>query len=597
MKLKSILSNICLVLKYYIKYVPGLFWGQIIFTVFVSAVWTLQGPVTTKYLLDALLERRPIKEVLLFLCGVTFIVILRHVFACYEVEYLQTVADITIKEKLLKEIHRKASEMDLEYYETPEFYNDYVWAAQRATAQFGQIFGSFITLVARLSELLFMGGVMAVLDPMLMLFAAAMGVIRFAAQRRHIAVQYEANMEAMPVERERDYARRVFYLNDYAKEIRLSKIHEVVYDKFNHANTRLCEIREKHGRRSFGILACADLGDEAFGTLGMYAYLAYGVLVTKNLSFGDFSALSQSASRFAGRLRQVLQITLNFAEQSIYVDKFRRFMDYEPKIEKQKGVLPEKEPATLELKNVSFTYNGESTPSLKKVNMTIRPHEKVAIVGYNGAGKTTLIKLLMRLYDPGEGEILLGGRNIREFDTESYRREFAAVFQDYQIFAATLGENVVMDEMEEADREGILKALGQGNFQEKLAELPLGIRTPLTKEFEKSGVDLSGGERQKVAIARAFFRDSQFAVMDEPSSALDPVAEYKLNQNMMEIARHRTVIFISHRLSTTVMADRIYMFEKGEIIEEGSHSELMALNGKYAEMFRKQAVNYSKDIA
>ena len=184
------------------------------------------------------------------------------------------------------------------------------------------------------------------------------------------------------------------------------------------------------------------------------------------------------------------------------MDKFKRFMDYEPKIEKHQGALPEKELKPLVLKNVSFTYNGACEPSLKNVNMTINPYEKVAIEGYNGAGKTTLIKLLMRLYDPCEGEILIGDKNI--------------------------------------------------------------------KEFEKEGVDLSGGEKQKVAIARAFYKDSHYAVMDEPSSALDPVAEYRLNQNMVEIAKNRTVIFISHRLSTTVMADRIYMFEKGEIIEQGS---------------------------
>lgn len=224
--------------------------------------------------------------------------------------------------------------------------------------------------------------------------------------------------------------------------------------------------------------------------------------------------------------------------------------------------------------------------------MTIHPYEKVAIVGYNGAGKTTLIKLLMRLYDPTEGGIYIGDTNIKEYDVEKYRKEFAAVFQDYQIFAATLGENVVMDYVKEQEKEKVQSALLHSSFDDKLKKLPLGINTPLTKEFEKDGVDLSGGEKQKVAIARAFYKDSHYAVMDEPSSALDPIAEYKLNQNMMEIAKNRTVIFISHRLSTTVMADKIYMFERGEIIEQGSHSELMALDGKYAEMFKKQAINY-----
>ena len=239
MKLKKALSNIALVLKYYIKYVPVLFFGEFIFTIFVSAIWSVQGPVTTKYLLDALVNRKPLQEVLLFLVVITILVFIRHIYACYIVEYLQTVADITIQEKLLKELHEKAAGLDLEYYETPEFYTDYVWAVQQATSQFQNIYRSFVVLVARLSEIVFMGGVMVVLDPMLLLFAVIMGGIRFAAQRKQIGIRYEANLEAKPLERERDYAKRVFYLSDYAKEIRMSRVHEVIYGKFSVANEKL----------------------------------------------------------------------------------------------------------------------------------------------------------------------------------------------------------------------------------------------------------------------------------------------------------------------------------------------------------------------
>lgn len=594
MKFKKTVSNTILVLKYYIKYVPAFFFGQILFTIFVSAIWTLQGPITTKYILDALLDRKPFKEVVIFLVVVTALVVFRHLFACYIVEYLETVANITIQEKVLKEVHEKASKMDLEYYETPEFYTDYVWAAQQATQQFKNIFGSFTTLIARVSELIFMGGVMVVLNPILLIFAVGMSGIRFFEQRIQIKLRYDANIIAKPIERERDYARRVFYLSDYAKEIRLSDIHQVIHNKFTDANHRLSHVWKKVGRKRFAYRVGAETGSEIFATLGMYSYLAYEVLETGNITFGDSSALAQATMRFSNRLRQVLNIALEFAEQSLYVDKFRRFMEYEPKIEGQKGRIPENEVKPLVLKNVSFTYHGESEPSLKHVNMTIHPYEKVAIVGYNGAGKTTLVKLLMRLYDPTEGEIFLGDKDIKEFDTDEYRNEFAAVFQDYQIFAATLGENVVMASMDDSKEERIGEALIHSNFEDKLREMPLKLQTPLTKEFEMTGLNLSGGEAQKVAIARAFYKESRFAIMDEPSSALDPIAEYKLNQNMLEIAKSRTVIFISHRLSTTVMADRIYMFEKGQIIEEGNHRELMELNGRYAEMFKKQSVYYQK---
>lgn len=592
MKLKRIIANGALALRYYMKYVPVLFFGELLFTILVSAVWAIQGPITTKYLLDALVNRKPLKEVVLFLIIVTILVFIRHIYACYIVEYLRTVALITVQEKMLKELHKKASTLDLEYYETPEFYTEYVWAAQQANEEFKKIYNSFVVIVARLSEVLFLGGVMVALDPVLLGIAVLMGIIRFVAQRKQIRLRYQANMEVKPIERERDYAKRVFYLSDYAKEIRMSKIHEVIYQRFVTANEKLCHIWDKYGKMRFAISAVANIAMDILGTLGMYAYLAYGAMVTHTVSLGDFGALSQSAGRFSSRLRQVLIVTMEFAEKCMYVDKFRNFMEYQPKIEQQKGIEPDKEMKPLILKDVSFTYYGENKPSLKHVNMTIHPYEKVAIVGYNGAGKTTLIKLLMRLYDPTEGGIYIGDTNIKEYDVEKYRKEFAAVFQDYQIFAATLGENVVMDYVKEQEKEKVQSALLHSSFDDKLKKLPLGINTPLTKEFEKDGVDLSGGEKQKVAIARAFYKDSHYAVMDEPSSALDPIAEYKLNQNMMEIAKNRTVIFISHRLSTTVMADKIYMFEKGEIIEQGSHSELMALDGKYAEMFKKQAINY-----
>ena len=187
----------------------------------------------------------------------------------------------------------------------------------------------------------------------------------------------------------------------------------------------------------------------------------------------------------------------------------------------------------------------------------------------------------------------MNGQDIREYDKKSYRSSFATVFQDYKIFASDIADNVKMDVAHETDRKKIEQALEQSGFAERLKTLPKGINTPLTREFEETGVNLSGGEAQKVAIARTFYQYCPIIILDEPSSALDPISEYQLNQAMLEAARDKTVIFISHRLSSTVMADRIYMLEQGRIIEQGSHRELMGLNGKYAQMFRMQAEKYS----
>jgi ATP-binding cassette subfamily B protein len=241
--------------------------------------------------------------------------------------------------------------------------------------------------------------------------------------------------------------------------------------------------------------------------------------------------------------------------------------------------------------------------------MVVRPHEKIALVGYNGAGKTTLIKLIMRLYDTNEGDIYYDNTNIKEYDVKAYRNRIGAVFQDYKIYAATLKENVVLDYCDQnagnssdihvqdiregAVNEQVIEALKKSGFGERLTALKDGLNTPLSTEFDENGINLSGGESQKVAIARAFYENSSLIILDEPSSALDPISEYHLNKAMQKVAKNKSVIYISHRLSTTRDADRIYMLEAGSIIESGTHRELLELNGKYAEMWNAQAGRYS----
>ena len=222
--------------------------------------------------------------------------------------------------------------------------------------------------------------------------------------------------------------------------------------------------------------------------------------------------------------------------------------------------------------------------------------EKIALVGYNGAGKTTLIKLIMRLYDPSRGEILLDGVNIKDYDVEKYRHSIGTVFQDFKIFGGSVVENVLLDlndgEDDSAVTEKVRKALTHSGLWERIQSLPNGLDTQLTTEFAKDGVNLSGGESQKLAIGRVFYKDAGLIILDEPSSALDPIAEYQLNHSMLEATENKTVIFISHRLSTTRLADRIFLLEKGRIAEQGTHEELLARNGRYAAMWRAQAGQY-----
>lgn len=579
-------------LGYLWKYAPVNFIVQTIFAIVVSAVAVIQGPVTLKFIFDALSEGKSYKEIIYYLIFVSIAIIIRLLYGSIAVEYLTQMTNVKVNGKIREELFNKASKMDLEYYETPKFYTDFVWAASQADRRLWAVLNTYMNFVTGLSELLFMGGLMLVLDPTLFIFAAISVAIRLYFNAKIVKKRFEVEKEAKPIERERDYSTRIFYLNDYAKEIRLSKIHETLYARFKDASARMQKVYDKGGRQLalFGITS--GILQEVFTSFCMYSYLAYQILVTKLLTFGDFGALISSTERFSWRMKQLVDITTDFREHSLYIEKFRDFLSYEPKIELQPGLQTPEEIQTINLKNVSFTYTGEEKPTLKNINLTIKPYEKIAIVGYNGAGKSTLIKLLMRLYDTTSGEITLNDTNIKEFSIQSYRDDFGAVFQDFQVFAATIAENVAMNFSDDKEKREIEEALYNSGFGEKLEELEKGLETPITREFSKDGINLSGGEAQKVAIARIFYKNCKYVILDEPSSALDPISEYRLNETMLEVAKNKTVIFISHRLSTTCMADRIYMLEKGEIIEQGSHQELMSLNGKYAEMFNKQAEKY-----
>lgn len=252
--------------------------------------------------------------------------------------------------------------------------------------------------------------------------------------------------------------------------------------------------------------------------------------------------------------------------------------------------MPDKEFQSLEFRNVSFSYNEEQT--IQNLSFVITKGQTAALVGHNGAGKTTIIKLLLRLYDPTSGTVLYNGRDIRQYNLKAYRELFATTFQDFQMFGMTIKENVLMGRHYEKEEELVIDALKKAGVYEKVLSLDDGIDTMMTKEFDADGAVLSGGERQKIAVARTFVKEAPMKIFDEPSSALDPIAEYELFQNIMKEGSDHTMLFISHRLSSVKNCDKVFMLEKGHLIEEGTHSELIAANGSYAQMYKKQAMNY-----
>ena len=498
-----------------------------------------------------------------------------------------------------EEMIKKAVTMDLICYDCDTYYDDFVVAASQLEDMVITAVFDLARMGRNVATVLVLSGLITVIDPVIAIFPVLGFLVNMFSRFRIMKLEYDYDVEKKKIMRRANYSKRVFYQPEYAKEIKLSHIEVPLEKQFHQAIDETIAVSKKYGVR----ISLWSLVNwiTVFTFLSMFCvplYLGYMALVACSIGLGDVAALNKAQSTMRNQLDSVNYCVERIQRAGLFCERFRKFMNYESKIEKAQGTVQvPKSQSVLEIKDMSFRYDGAKEDTLKHINMKIQAGQKVAFVGENGAGKSTFIKLLMRLYDVTEGSICYGGHDIREYSTEEYRDIFGSVFQDYQIYAASIQENVMMQNVAAPGQELVEAALDQSGFLERLNTLPNGLLTSLTREFAEDGVQLSGGEAQKVAIARLFAKKERMhiAILDEPSSALDPKAEYELNQNILNRAEDATVIFISHRLSTTRDADRIYMFENGEIIEQGTHQELMGKNGQYAEMFCCQAKYYQQN--
>lgn len=491
-------------------------------------------------------------------------------------------------------IFKKAREVELACYENPEFFDKY----NRATwvvdlGGFKRIIEGSAWTLGSVVSLVFLVMYLVSIDPWLLIFILCPVVVMwFRILKNNVELEKEKDMT--PYEREKDYVRRTILLKDFAKEIKTTNIFVVLEKRFKSAISKNIAVIKKYGWK-IALLECiSDYFAEIIPVTGGFVYGCYRLLVAQNLPISQFSVLVSAITTCRNKTNQLARYFAMQQKHCLWVQNLREFLDYEPKI--QGGdVIPE-DFRSLEFKNVSFRYKEDSDYILKDVSFKIEKGQTIAVVGHNGAGKTTLSKLLMRLYDVTEGEILYNGINIKEYDLLKYREKFACVFQDYRVFAMTVAENVLTKEITEENRKVAVNALRMAGVSEKINKLPNKENSILTKEFDKDGILLSGGETQKVTISRLFARDFDVAVLDEPSSALDPVAESKMYDALLEGTKGKTVIYISHRLSSATRSDNILVFNKGVLTEQGTHSKLMENDGYYREMFTLQASGY-KEVA
>ena len=497
---------------------------------------------------------------------------------------------------LKEQMYKKASEIDLSCYDDPKYYNDFVLAVAEAESSIDRFLAMCNMTVQGLTIIFTTGVFYLMTDPAGILFVLASFILRFIVARVLNKLHYEVRLKVNPIERKRNYVSRVFYLNDYAKELRLhQKVGDSLEKEFQEANDDIIRENRKVGAKRTLLNFTRDYVVGDFIMDGLYiTYLVFQAAVLHTIDYSNAVVLFNRTGSLRRGMANIADIFPKAMENSLYIDKIRAFLDYDPKMKLMEGSDVPAGNSELKLEGVSFRYRDDMEETLKEISLTVKPGEKLAIVGYNGAGKTTLIKLLMRLYDPTSGRIMYHGENIDSFRLYDYRRRIGVVFQDYQMYGASLKENVIMadPDIKETDESEITSALERAGFKERMKNLPHGLETQVTTEFDKEGINFSGGESQKIAISRAFYKDADILIMDEPSSALDPIAEYELNKAMEEAAQGKTVFYISHRLSTTRDADRIILLENGRIVEEGTHDRLLKKNGIYARMWHAQAGRY-----
>lgn len=585
-------SNILFMLKMVMRHTPGYLTLICLFEAYCSLEVFIEFTYATKYLLELIENGGTFAQAVRFMLFILAIVMIKLVVSAFMDFSIKPKAKEKLHQKMRLELYEKAASLDLERYDDPECYNAFVWSASEISPRMNRILDCIVSMVSNLTRILAAGALFVSLDAAGLGFVFASLTLSIVCNLAWSRLDFKRAEALKPIERKRSYFNRVFYLNDYAREIRLNPVSELLTEEFHETNEQVYPVVRRYGKKIAWVdFAAQFVANDLLMNVVYLGYLVYKTVVHHAFSYGGMMALFSASSSLKNALWNLEAVFPQLWQHSLYVEKIRAFLEFESKMEDGGQSCGTFEELTVE--NVSFAY-GDAPETLHGVSMTIRAGEKIAIVGYNGSGKTTMVKLLLRLYDVSGGVIRLNGREICAYNIQDYRRQFATVFQDYRLFAATLADNVKMDAAGKEDADAIKKALSESGFSGRLSELEQGIDTQLTREFSEEGVNLSGGEAQKVAIARTFYRYCPVIILDEPSSALDPVSEYKLNEAMLHAAQDKTVVFISHRLSGTVMADRIYMFEEGKIIETGSHEQLMRLGGKYAEMFRLQAEKYNR---
>jgi len=484
-----------------------------------------------------------------------------------------------------------AATLDLAQFEDAEIYDHLERARRQTTGRIG-LFTLLLGTAQDLITLVSLAGVLLVQLPWLLLLLTIAVVPAFLGEAHFASLGYSLLFSWTPERRLLDYLRYMGASDESAKEVKLFGLSDFLVGRYADLSDKFYQENKKLAvRRNIVSTLLVTIG-----TLGYYG--AYAVIIYRTVlgvfSIGTLTFLAGSFRQSRDLIQRVLLALSQIYEQSLYLSDLFTFFDVRPTVVSQPGAraVPRPIRTGFQFENVGFRYPGSQRWAVRHLSFTFEPHERIALVGENGAGKTTLVKLLARLYDPDEGRILLDGVDLREYDLDSLRKNIGIIFQDFVRYDFILRENIGVSQVEALDDDARIREAARRSLADSVAQrVPQGFDQMLGRRFD-NGVELSGGEWQKVALARAYMRDAQVLILDEPTAALDARAEYEVFLRFAELTKGRMAVLISHRFSTVRMADRILVLKGGELVDDGTHEELLARGGLYAELFSLQAAGY-----
>jgi ATP-binding cassette, subfamily B, bacterial len=549
----------------------------------------------TKLIIDgiyhALSTHQPVKSGFWWLVAAEFALAVLNSVLIRAIDY----SDSLLAEKYTRHVSIRvmnhAAGLDLIAYEDPVFYDRLERARVQATDRLvmiqaiGRLVQQAITTVTlSVSIMLF--------SPWLMLLLIAGVVPAFLGESHFAFLGYAKNFRQTPIRRQLDYLRLLGGSKEAAKELKLFGLKDFLCERFTRLSDHIYQENVALSRRK--LIGGSLLS--VVGTMGYYSAYVFVIwrTITGALSIGTLTFLAGAIQQASSNIEQIFSTVAGIGDQALFLTDLLAFFKMQPTIRSKPNAIRAPRPITLgiEFRNVSFLYPGNSRLVLDRINFQLRMGERLALIGENGEGKTTIVKLITRLYDPTEGQILLDGIDLREYDLEDLHREIGVIFQDFMRYEMTARENIAVGRVEQIDNLKLMQTAAEKSLADHIiGRLPEGYEQMLGRRFDH-GVDLSGGEWQKVALARAYLRDAQLLILDEPTAALDARSEFEVFQRFSELTSGKTALFISHRFSTVRMADRILVLENGRIAEEGTHAQLASLGGRYAEMFEMQASSY-----